>query len=280
MRYPGGKSSIAKHISQTLIEDRIRGKIIEPFAGGASVSLYALMSHYVDKVVLNDLDLAIYAVWYSILNRADQLIALIEKHKATIEEFKRNKKILKSKNPDLLNLAFSAVCVNRQSYGGKIIRPSFTSPDRMNKKSIIEKIKKIEKFKNKIKLTKKDAIEICKEYSDSSDTLIYLDPPYFSRPGSKYNLYRHEYCISDHIRLRDEISKLKTRWILSYNDCEEIRELYTEFKIIKYKKRYSISKKEKHGAELMIHSDNVRLSDYFAKQNSRSKLPTQQLAMF
>ncbi|WP_461809843.1 DNA adenine methylase, partial [Faecalimonas sp.] len=44
----------------------------------------------------------------------------------------------------------------------------------------------------------------------------------------------------DHERLREVLSKIKGKFILSYNDCEMIRELYKEYTIIEVERHDNI----------------------------------------
>lgn len=70
------------------------------------------------------------------------------------------------------------------------------------------------------------------EMYDSENTFFYLDPPYFK----KEFLYDgcENYSKDFHIELRDQISKLKGNFLLSYSDNKFIRDLYKDFDIISY----------------------------------------------
>lgn len=58
--------------------------------------------------------------------------------------------------------------------------------------------------------------------------LLYLDPPYFGTEG-------YYSCNTfDHKRLREVVCD-RTNVIINYNDCQEARELYKDFKYISYK---------------------------------------------
>ena len=61
---------------------------------------------------------------------------------------------------------------------------------------------------------------------DKKDTLFYLDPPYYG--AEKY--YQEEFSEENHIKLSEMLKSIKGKFILSYNDCEYIRELYSGFK--------------------------------------------------
>ena len=72
--------------------------------------------------------------------------------------------------------------------------------------------------------------EILKKY-DKKDTFFYLDPPYY-----KYeNYYAWGFKKEQHTLLRDTLKDIEWKFLLSYNDCSEVRELYKDFKIISSK---------------------------------------------
>lgn len=62
---------------------------------------------------------------------------------------------------------------------------------------------------------------------DRDNAFFYLDPPYFTTEG----MYEVEFKKEDHIRLRDTLKNIKGKFLLSYNDCEFIREIYKDFYI-------------------------------------------------
>ena len=89
----------------------------------------------------------------------------------------------------------------------------------------------------------RDAFRIIDRFEDHEKTAIYLDPPYVidgdSRTGvksggDKSHTYQHEFSNvntffekDDHERLRDILFSYKrARIVLSYYDCDRVRELY------------------------------------------------------
>lgn len=62
---------------------------------------------------------------------------------------------------------------------------------------------------------------------DREDAFFYCDPPYYETEGH----YEVEFTKEDHIRLRDTLANIKGKFLLSYNDCPYIRELYKDFYI-------------------------------------------------
>ena len=76
---------------------------------------------------------------------------------------------------------------------------------------------------------------------DREESLFFCDPPYFETAG-----YDYEFTEDDHILLRDKLSNIKGKFILTINDHEKVREWYKDFNIEEVDVNYSISK-EKSG---------------------------------
>ncbi len=63
---------------------------------------------------------------------------------------------------------------------------------------------------------------------DRSGSLFYCDPPYYD--AEKY--YPDRFMPEDHQRLCDTLGQIKGKFILSYNDCQEIRAIYAGYNLI------------------------------------------------
>lgn len=77
-----------------------------------------------------------------------------------------------------------------------------------------------------VNIENKDFADLIKVY-DRPTALFYLDPPYVNT--EKY--YDSPFSAQDHHRLREVLSQVKGRFILSYNDHPLIRELYADYRI-------------------------------------------------
>jgi DNA adenine methylase len=62
------------------------------------------------------------------------------------------------------------------------------------------------------------------------DCVLYIDPPYWQKGDE---LYQCSFGEQDHIRLADCLRQLGDKWIASYHDCPEIRDLYAGWASIK-----------------------------------------------
>ena len=89
----------------------------------------------------------------------------------------------------------------------------------------------------KTKVEHKDFENLIKVY-DRQNALFYCDPPYHKT--EKY--YDVLFTDSDHERLRNSLSNIKGRFILSYNDDEYIRELYKDFNIAEVERQNNLSR--------------------------------------
>lgn len=87
--------------------------------------------------------------------------------------------------------------------------------------------------------------EILIHHYDRPDTFFYLDPPYFSTE----DMYTVEFAWTDHVRLRDVALDMQGRFLLSYNDCPEIRELYDGFPIFDFTRVHSMAQRYEAGKE-------------------------------
>lgn len=87
------------------------------------------------------------------------------------------------------------------------------------------------------------------------DAFFYCDPPYV---GTE-NYYKNTktFDLNDHKRLYSSLKEIKGKFLLSYNDCAFVRELYKDFKIVESDKfEYTLGKnvhgKNKAVVELFI----------------------------
>lgn len=91
----------------------------------------------------------------------------------------------------------------------------------------IEYLQKASKRLNRVVIENVDFERLIKTY-DRESALFYCDPPYYD--AEKY--YPDKFQPEDHVRLRDTLSRIKGKFILSYNDCQEIRDLYAGYDLI------------------------------------------------
>lgn len=119
-------------------------------------------------------------------------------------------------------------------------------------KSIDHGVEYLEKIKERLRgvvIEQKDFSDLIKVY-DRERALFYLDPPYVGT--EKY--YNVPFCKEDHYRLKEELEKIKGKFILSYNNDTFIRDLYSEYTIREISRKNTLTsvKKSDDYEELII----------------------------
>jgi DNA adenine methylase len=269
LRYPGGKSGLSGLLAEFIELNNLQdGIYVEPYAGGAGAGLKLLFSEYVSELILNDADKNIYLFWRSILFDTERFITLLNDTPISIDEWKKRRQILK--NPEVyseLEIAFSTFYLNRCNrsgilyagpIGGQLQSGRWPLDARFNRVELRRRIEKIALFASRISIHNLDAIDFMKQHVLplavlDNRLLLYLDPPYYSKGGQ---LYLNYYVPADHVTLANFINnQLGFKWIVSYDDVPEIRELYSERKITAYSPRYS-AHSAKIGKEVIIYCPN------------------------
>jgi len=263
LRYPGGKSKIYDKVKDLIIlngfEDRI---YVEPFAGGFGIGIGLLCEKIVPSVILNDYDAHIYHFWYSVLNDTDNLLRLITDTPVTIEERERQKLIYNDVNSNYLEDGFATLFLNRVNFSGVIKggpigglsqAGTYKIDCRFNKEEVKNKISAIAKLRGKIKLYNKDAGYLIRMSLMKMKAPLFLniDPPYVVKGNRLYTNYFTE---GDHLNLQRVIIKhLDERfpWVITYDDCDLIRELYRQFYIQEYAITHNVGSSTQ-GKEIVI----------------------------
>lgn len=260
LRYPGGKARLARYMGQ-LIEanDLVDGHYVEPYAGGAGVALAMLYLEYASHIHLNDLNRSVHAFWRACLDDPEEMCRRVGDTPLDMEEWRRQREIQREDDPDMIDLGFSTLYMNRTNrsgvikggvIGGKAQAGQWKIDARFNRKDIQDRIQKLASYKSRVSLYRKDALELITELAGTTPqkTLFYLDPPYYRKAD---RLYDNHYKPADHASLAEAIGKLDRPWVVSYDDQPEIRALYQGFRQEGFGIGYSAGTVTK-GAEVMI----------------------------
>lgn len=260
LRYPGGKSQLAPFVIELLrANDLFYGEYIEPFAGGAGIACKLLLSGYVSRIRINDLDPAIHGFWWAVLNEPDRLCRRIESTPVTVEEWRKQRAVQKVRDPDPVDLGFSTFFLNRTNRSGIIDGGVIGGLDqdgeysvdcRFNKLDLVKKIQRIALYHEQITLTSEDGRKFLQRLNrmNLSRVLINIDPPYFLKGRE---LYQNWYEADDHEALATAVSKLRHLWMVTYDDTPETRKLYAAHRRYNQQLTYSAQIK-RAGVELLV----------------------------
>ncbi len=272
LRYPGGKGKLAAYVKAIIVENGLSdGEYVEPFAGGAAVAMELLLQEYVSSVRINDVSRPVHAFWRSVLRDTERLCKLIRDTPLTVKSWDAQKLVLaNASNYDALALGFATFFLNRTNRsgilnGGIIGGRDQTGPwkidARYNAHELIFRVESIAKLKSRIHLTRQDALKFLRSGSEkwASKTLIYLDPPYYTKGRDLYyDYYRHE----DHECLATFVQRhiKRQRWIVSYDNATPIRDLYSKCPYRTYMVGYS-ARHRSEGAEVMFFDKKLTIPE-------------------
>ena len=267
LRYPGGKSQLAPLVVDILRRNDLLGGIYaEPFAGGAGLGLRLLLSGSVSELWLNDIDESIHAFWSAVLERTDDLCALVESVPVTIEEWHRQRRVICDGRTSTLRRALATLFLNRTNRSGILRGGVIGGQDqsgpyklncRFNKADLVLKIRRVAGYREVIRLERLEAMRCIRSWARRLPprSLMNIDPPYFRR-GQE--LYTNAYVAKDHAALAIIIRSLRCRWMLTYDDVPEVRRLYSGMRMRRNSLAYSAQVK-RHAAELLVVSNSLAL---------------------
>jgi DNA adenine methylase len=269
LRYPGGKGRLAPFVKAIIQKNRLMdGEYVEPYAGGAAIAFELLLHEYVSHVHINDISRPVYAFWKSVLDDTDRLSRLIRDARLTMKVRDKQKNILTHQGDyDDLALGFAMFFLNRTNrsgilnagvIGGRDQSGPWKMDARYNAAELARRIAAIARMRSRISLTQLDALRFlrhgCNRWPEK--TLIYCDPPYYVKGRDLYyDYYEHE----DHERVAALVTQIvRQKWIVSYDDVKQVRDLYAESERVKYSIGYS-ARSSRKGAEIMFFSQSLRV---------------------
>jgi len=273
LRFPGGKTFLCDYMERFLrLNDLHPNLFIEPFAGGASISLHLLGKEMVDKIALFDRDPLIASFWFAVFNDGTWLQNKVLKAEVTLKEW------IKQQNLPLnghRKKAWKCLYLNRTSFsgiisngagplGGKNQSSDFKIDCRFYKETLLKRLESLHKHKKKVaKVGMADWQDTLNYYaslpiSQQKGLFFYLDPPFFHKAE---NLYNYFFKLDDHEELICRLSKLRQPWLLSYDYCPEavslIRKYRIQYRLVPV--RYTSSVNHKRFINKEIVSSNLLL---------------------
>lgn len=227
-RYPGGKTWLVPYVRLWLKQRRAETKeLIEPFAGGAIVSLTAAFEKLAKRAMLVERDEEVAAVWRTIFSKdakwlAERIMAF-EMTTATVGA------VLQQESISTRERAFATILKNRVNHGGILAPGAGLLKHGENGKGILsrwypqtlkKRILAIASVCDRISFIEGDAFEVMKKNSRRDDAIFFIDPPY-TKAGRR--LYR--YSEIDHPALFELAAHCVGDFLMTYDDATEIRAL-------------------------------------------------------
>ena len=253
LRYPGGKTRACKKLD-IILNDNFNmdefNTILSPFIGGGSFEFF-IQNKYNYNIIANDKFKPLFTFWTICKNSNTKLCDLLKKFlkKITKDMFTHMRNVIIDEEKPLMQALYYFI-INRCSFSGATLSGGF-SQEASEKRFTESSIQRVENLNlSKFNIHNLDFEEFINQHNEKKQ-LIFLDPPYYLEKKSKLygnNGDMHENF--DHEKLYKCISKRKN-WAMTYNNCDYIKNLYKNFKIIETSWSYGMNK-DKKSSEIVI----------------------------
>lgn len=237
-RYPGGKNWLTPVVVEWLSGVDRPFTFVEPFAGGASVSLAVAAENLADEIRLVERDPAVAAVWSVIFSGgADELARRIEEFKFSEEKVRWR---LNARTTTEMTRALRTIVWNRVSHGGRMTKRSGILNagekgrglgSRWYPETLARRIRDIDDFEPRIVFREGDGMDEIAMFVDDPQAVLFIDPPYTAgdelsrRAGER--LYNHSAL--DHEKLFAFAGQAVGRVLMTYDDDPAVRRMASDY---------------------------------------------------
>ncbi len=248
LRYPGGKTRACKTLDEIINEkDFDTSVVISPFFGGGSFEFF-LCNKYGSKLIVNDKFKPLISFWKSVQTRKVELCSELRKLLNVVSKsiFSTMRDTIMEDTDDFIQ-GYKYFVINRCSFSGATLSGGF-STESSKKRFTESSIKRTEDLNL-------DDVEFhnldFETFLKGKKGLIFLDPPYYLNENS--NLYGKNGDMHENFNHEKLFQVLKKRknWIMTYNNCDYIRDLYKNYEIREVKWSYGMNA-SKESSEIVI----------------------------
>ena len=236
LRYPGGKTWLVPHVRAWLRETE-PPLLLEPFAGGGSVSLTAVMEGLAARALMVEIDRDVAAFWHAALRHGDML-------RGRVLAFHMSDAAVRmradERPDDIVARGFRTLLLNRTRRGG-ILAPgaSFQRSgengqgigSRWYPGTLVQRLKDISAIADRLSFCEGDGLELMETFlrSARNDVAVFIDPPYTAGAGKQAGrrLYAHNEL--DHERLFRILADASMDFLMTYDMSGEILALTRRF---------------------------------------------------
>jgi len=222
----------------------------EPFFGAGAIGLSILNSLPTNcRVMFNDIDPGIAALWTAVKDHAVALCREVQAFRPTVEAFYEFKSLDGQPTGSVVTDGFRKLALHRMSVsgfgfmaGGPIggrhqKHEAYTVECRWSESAIKRQVmilhNRIRRFRD-LQVTCLDFRDVLSQCGPGD--VAYCDPPYYEK-GSQ--LYKHSMSADDHEHLASMLKDSECDWVLSYDDHLNIRSLFSWAEFHELEVRYS-----------------------------------------
>lgn len=248
-RYPGAKNKLLPVLME-YIDKTLEGQdhFVDLFVGGGSVLLEVAQKYPKIQLYANDKNSWISSFWKIVAGGDADKFEELQKLVAVKPTLERFYKLREEPAKTDVEEAYRGLFFNRTTFsgisysgpiGGKEQKSKYTVDCRYNSKKLKAKLILCRELLQGRTTVSNNDFHDCEVFIDGNYP-VYLDPPYYVKGDA---LYTEKMTNEDHEDLSGFL-KDSDNWVLSYDDCSEIRELYKDNTIIDLSARYCINGKK------------------------------------
>lgn len=234
----------------------------EPFFGAGAIGK-AVLNRLPDacRAWINDIDYGIYSMWVATKEHLPEMLDRIDDFIPSVDLYMQFK-YEDGRSLGIVETGFRKLALHQMSFSGlgKMSGGPLGGKDQNNplyrvdcrwnaatqKRKAIEWHQLLKRLD--VKITNLDFESLLQ--TDSREVFIYLDPPYYVQGA---NLYEHAMSDDDHRRLASRLRAFKqTRWLLSYDDHQFIRQLYAWANSDAVNLTYTVANLRRKNSEILI----------------------------
>ena len=233
LRYPGGKSRVAKTLLEKFPSEI--NEFREPFVGGGSVALLFSQKYPDVPIWINDKYVYLYSFWKMLQERGDELSDTLYNIKVENSTEEKAKELFVSakaeiSNADTFRQAVLFWILNKCSYSGLTENSSFskTASNQNFTTRGAHNLKNISEIIQHLRITNLDYQTVMNTEEGLSNTFIFLDPPYKINTylyGTNAEMHKN----FNHTQFVEDCKVCPHSWLVTYNIDDELKEAYTDY---------------------------------------------------
>ena len=222
--YVGGKSRLAKEIIARIPTNH--QTYVEAFSGAG----WVFFSKTPSKIeCINDLDSDLVAFYRVVQSHLEEFLKQFKWLLTSREWFGDWKDQIKARGLTDIQRAARYYYIQRQAYAGKVRGRTYglqvERRPKINLLRIEEEMSEVHLRLSNVWIENLPALELFKRW-DKPGSFFFCDPPYYRLPYYKHNMER-----ADYIQLSEVLGNLKGRFLMTLNDCHEMRDVFKDFNI-------------------------------------------------
>lgn len=235
--YIGGKRQLAQRLA-AMIEQIPHRRYAEPFVGMGGVFFRRQLAPRHE--VINDRSGDVATLFRILQRHYPQFMEVMRFQLTSRREFER----LVACDPGTLTdleRAARFLYLQRLSYGGKVTGRNFgvdaTGPARFNLTRLAPVLEEVHERLAGVVIENLDWRDFIDRY-DEETAMFYLDPPYY---GNEKDYGEGVFRREDFADMAERLARLKGRFMVSLNDRPEVRQIFSNFPMLKVGLTYTIA---------------------------------------